>query len=149
MKTAADIMTKEPIFVREDTPISDATRILLDKGYNGLPVLNKDDELVGILCQSDLVAQQKRLKLPNVFNFFDAIIPLGSVKNLDEEVRRMSAATAGEAMTSDPMTVAPATPLDEVASLMVESKYYTLPVVDGDRVVGIIGKEDILKTLLP
>lgn len=141
-------MSKNPEFIREDTPIGDAARLLLDKGYNGLPVLNNDGELVGILCQSDLVAQQKKLKMPSVFTLLDSFIPLGSVKDLDEEVRRISAATAGEAMSAKPRTVAPDTPLDEVASLMVEAKYYTLPVVDDGKVVGIIGKEDILRTLV-
>ena len=47
-----------------------------------------------------------------------------------------------------PATVSPETDIEDIAALMVDRKFHTLPVVDGDRLVGIIGKEDILKTLL-
>jgi len=52
-------------------------------------------------------------------------------------------------MTLEPVTVSPETDIEEVAKLMVDKKYHTLPVVEGGKVVGIVGKEDILKTLLP
>ncbi len=148
MLKASDVMSKNPQTIRKDMPVADAVRILLEKNYNGLPVVDDTGAMVGILCQSDLITQQKRLKLPSFFTLLDSIIPLGSTKHLDEEVRRMAAVTAGEAMTAAPVTVTPDTPLDEVASLMVEAKYYTLPVVQDGTLVGVIGKEDILRTLV-
>ena len=51
-------------------------------------------------------------------------------------------------MTPDPVTVKPDTGIEHVAALMVEKNYHTLPVVDGDQLVGIVGKEDILRTLI-
>jgi CBS domain-containing protein len=51
-------------------------------------------------------------------------------------------------MTPDPVAVSLETDIEEVAKLMVDKKYHTLPVVEGDKVVGIVGKEDVLKTLL-
>jgi CBS domain-containing protein len=53
-----------------------------------------------------------------------------------------------QAMTPNPVTIGPDTDMEEVARLMVDKKYHTLPVVEGDKVVGIVGKEDVLKTLL-
>jgi CBS domain-containing protein len=53
-----------------------------------------------------------------------------------------------QAMTPNPVTVGPETDIEEVAKLMVDKKYHTLPVMEGDKVVGIVGKEDVLKTLL-
>jgi CBS-domain-containing membrane protein len=103
---------------------------------------------VGIICQSDLVAQQKRLSLPSFFNLLDALIPLASTKIWEQEMQKIGANTVAQAMTADPMTVTPETSLDEIASLMVDKKFHTLPVIDKGKLVGVIGKEDILRTLV-
>jgi hypothetical protein len=66
MLKAKDIMTKEPITVSPNTEITKAAKLLLEKGINGVPVVDSG-RLVGILCQSDLIAQQKNLPMPSVF----------------------------------------------------------------------------------
>ncbi len=55
---------------------------------------------------------------------------------------------ASEAMTSDPVTVGPETGMDEIASIMVNKSIYTIPVLEGGKLVGVVGKEDILRTLV-
>jgi CBS-domain-containing membrane protein len=122
---------------------------LLEHRINGMPVVDSAGQLVGIICQSDLVAQQKKLTLPSVFNLLDGLIPLSSSKIFDHEVQRIAASTVGQAMTANPATITPETSLEDVASLMVDRKFHTLPVVDRGKVVGIVGKEDVLRTLLP
>ena len=52
-------------------------------------------------------------------------------------------------MTPEPVAVQPDTQIETVAALMVDSNFHTLPVVERSRLVGIIGKEDVLRTLLP
>ena len=143
-----DIMTTEIITVSPDTEISNAAKILLEKRINGLPVVDAYGRLVGILCQSDLVAQQKSIPLPSVFTLLESFIPLTSMKRIDKEVEKIAALTVKQAMTPDPVTVSPETGIEEVAKLMVDNKYHTLPVLDGDKIVGIVGKEDVLKTLI-
>ncbi|MHC1742763.1 MAG: CBS domain-containing protein [Syntrophobacteraceae bacterium] len=149
MIKAQDIMIKEVLTVTPETSIQDAVRLLLDRRINGLPVINRKNKLVGILCQSDLIAQQKRVPLPSVFTLLDSFIPLASMKSLDKEIQKMAAFVVSDAMTTNPVTVRPETEIEEIATLMVEKKYHTLPVVGEDgELVGVIGKEDILKTLL-
>jgi CBS domain-containing protein len=63
-------------------------------------------------------------------------------------MEKIAALTVKEAMTLEPVTVSPETEIEVVAKLMVDKKYHTLPVVVGGKVVGIVGKEDVLKTLL-
>jgi len=63
-------------------------------------------------------------------------------------MKKIAALTVNEAMTLEPVTVNPETDIEDVAKLMVDKKYHTLPVVKGGKVVGIVGKEDVLKTLL-
>lgn len=148
MLKAKDIMNREVISVTPQTHVTEAARILLENRVNGLPVLDEDGRLVGIICQSDLVAQQKSLPVPSVFNLLDGIIPISSTKGLEKEIRKIAAITVSEAMTPNPTTVDPETSLEEIATLMVNRNFHTLPVLDGGRLVGIIGKEDVLRTLV-
>lgn len=148
MKTAQDIMTPNPITTHPETSISDAVKVLLEKGFNGMPVVDSEGKLMGIICQSDLVAQQQRLELPSVFTLLDGFIPLPGWKKAERAFEKMSALTVGEAMTKNPVSITPETGIDEVASLMVKAKYYSLPVLHEGKVVGIVGKEDILRTLI-
>ena len=148
MLKVKDIMTKEIISVSPETEIANAAKILLEKRINGMPVIDAFGRLVGIICQSDLVAQQKGIPIPSVFTLLESYIPLTSTKRLDKEMKKIAALTVREAMTPDPVTVSLETDIEEVAKLMVDKKYHTLPVVEGDKIVGIVGKEDVLKTLL-
>ena len=142
-------MTKEPITVSPETEIVHATKLLLENRINGVPVIDETGKLVGILCQSDLIAQQKKLPVPSFFTFLDGLITLTSMKQFEKEVQKIAAITVSQAMTQNPVVARPDTGIEEVAALMVDSGFHTIPVVDKGALVGIIGKEDILKTLIP
>lgn len=149
MITARDIMTTEVISVTPDTSIVSAARILLEKKINGAPVVDEDGRLVGIICQSDLIAQQKKIPIPTLFTFLDSVIQLNSAKQIEKQISKIAALTVAEAMARKPVTVHPDSTIETVAALMVDSNLHTLPVVEGSRLVGVIGKEDVLRTLLP
>ena len=149
MITVRDIMTTDLITVTPDMDIAGAAKILLDNRINGAPVVDDSGRLVGILCQSDLITQQKKLPIPTLFTFLDGLIRLTSMKQLEKQVGKIAALTVSEAMTPKPVTVGPDTGLETVAALMVDSNFHTLPVVEDSELVGIIGKEDVLRTLLP
>ena len=149
MITVRDIMTTDLITVTPDMDIAGAAKILLDNRINGAPVVDDSGRLVGILCQSDLITQQKKLPIPTLFTFLDGLIRLTSMKQLEKQVGKIAALTVSEAMTPKPVTVRPDTGLETVAALMVDSNFHTLPVVEDSELVGIIGKEDVLRTLLP
>ena len=85
MLTARDIMTPSPLFVTVGTKVTEAARIMLEHHFNGLPVVEQDGTLRGVICQSDLVAQHKHLHMPSYFVILDAIISL-----LAQEIRGRS-----------------------------------------------------------
>jgi len=147
MTTAQDLMAKNVLTVTPETSISQAANLLLEYHVNGMPVVDEEDNLVGIICQSDIITQQKQLPLPSIFTLLDGIIPLTSTSHMEKEVQKMAATKVKEAMTPDPVSVSPDTELEEMAEIMVRKNYHTLPVVEGNKLVGIIGKEDVLKTL--
>lgn len=149
MLKARDIMTKNVVTVTPDTEITQAAKILLENHFNGLPVVDDKGRLVGIICQDDLIVQQKKFPLPSLFTFFDGLIPLTSYRSLEKEMAKIVAATVAQAMTPDPITIDPDATLEDIATLMVNNNIHTLPVLDQGRLVGVIGKEDVLRTLMP
>ncbi|MEX1351931.1 MAG: CBS domain-containing protein, partial [Desulfobacterales bacterium] len=127
MLKVKDIMTREVKTVSPETEIAQAAKLLLSERINGVPVVNKTGEVVGILCQSDLIAQQKSIPIPSLFTLLDGYIPLTLLSRLDKEVEKIAATTVNHAMTPDPTTVNSDTDIDKVAGLMVEKNYHTLP----------------------
>jgi len=148
MLTARDIMTPETITISPETDVSQAARLLLEKHINGIPVVDSARRVVGILCQSDLIAQQKKISLPSLFTLLDGYISFSPAKSLEKEFKKIAAIKVSEAMTADPVTVSPDTTIEEIATLMVNRGFHTIPVVENDQLVGVIGKEDVLKTII-
>jgi CBS domain-containing protein len=148
MITAKDIMTTQLTVLDPDMDFAAAAKILLDNHFNGAPVVNAEGKLVGILCQSDLVAQHKKLPVPTLITLLDSFIQLKPSKQLEKQASKIAALTVAEAMTADPVTVKPDSTIDTIAALMVDSNLHTLPVLEDGQLIGIIGKEDILRTLL-
>jgi CBS domain-containing protein len=147
MLSVKDIMTRDLITITPEMDIAQATKIILEKDINGVPVLD-GDKLVGILCQSDLIAQQKKFPIPSLFTLLDGIFPLTSMKRLEKETKKIAATTVAQAMSSDPFTVEPEMSIEDVATVMVNKNFHTLPVLDKGKLVGIVGKKDILETLI-
>lgn len=148
MVKVKDVMTKDVISVTPETEIAQAARLLLEKHINGVPVIDVQGNLKGILCQSDLIAQQKKIPLPSFFTFLDGYISLTSEKQFEKQVQKVAGATVADVMTPDPVTVTPETDITDTAALMVDKNYHTLPVVDQGKLVGILGKEDMLRTII-
>ena len=148
MLNAIDIMTVNPITVSPDTKITRAAELLLTKRINGLPVVNDAGKLVGIICQSDLIAQQKKIPLPSFFSFLDGFITTTSYKQVEKQAEKIAATVVSQAMTQKPITVNPDSTIETIAALMVDNSFHTLPVVENNKLIGIVGKEDVLKTLI-
>jgi CBS domain-containing protein len=148
MLNADEIMTRDVITVNPGMEILEAAKILLGNHINGAPVVDSEGNLLGIICQSDLIAQQKKLPIPSLFTFLDGLIPLSSAKQMEKEVGKIAAITVEQAMTRNPVTVKPDTGIEAMAGLMVDSSFHTLPVVKSGKLVGIVGKEDVLRTII-
>ncbi len=147
MPTAADIMTREVYSVLEDTDIKTLAKIFVERNVNAMPVVDADGRLVGMVSQTDLVEQDKPLHIPTVISLFDWVIYLESPKNFADEVRKVTARTVGEICSRDIVTCAPDTPVSTVASLMVDNKAHLVPVVDDDRMIGVVARLDIIRSM--
>ncbi|HEJ83950.1 MAG TPA: CBS domain-containing protein [Desulfobacteraceae bacterium] len=147
MLNASDIMTTEVITVKKETSLKELAGILYNNHINGVPVVDDDGSLIGIICESDLIRKDRKLHIPTVVTLFDAVIYLENPKNIEKEFQRVSATTVADLYTKKPVTVDEKAPIDEIATLMTQKKIYTIPVMDGNRLVGIIGKADLIRTI--
>jgi CBS domain-containing protein len=147
MTQAKDIMTQEVVTVQETTPISEVARTLAEKDISGVPVLNPGREVVGIVCESDLIDQTKKFHLPTVVNLMGYIVFLESGKKIEKDLKKMMGLIAGDIMTSPVKTVSPETSVEEIATLMAENNIHSIPVMEGKSLVGIVGKKDIVRSM--
>ena len=147
MLKAKDIMTKEVITVSQDTSIKDLAEILWKNRISGVPVLDEDGTVVSVVTESDLIDQTKKVHIPTMISLLDSVIFLESSKKTEQEIRKMSGNTAGDISSSEFITVTEETGLDEIATIMSEKNIHTLPVMEDDKLVGIIGKSDIIRSL--
>ena len=144
MLKAKDIMTKDIITVKPATTIEDLARILIKHQISGTPVVDEDSNLIGIVTENDLISKNKKLHIPTILRLFDAFIPLGTSR-LEEEIKRMAAFTVGEICTRNVVTCDEDMSIENVATMMTEKKIHLLPVLKERRLVGIIGKKDLIK----
>lgn len=144
--TAADFMTRDVITVNHRSTVEELARLLIEHKISGVPVVDDDRKLVGIVTENDLINKNKRLHIPTVIRLFDAYVVLGSGRT-EEEIKKMVAVNVEEICSKDVITVQEDATLQEVATLMSEKNIHTLPVLNDDKIVGIIGKEDVVKAM--
>lgn len=148
MLTARDIMTHEVITVTDETTVKELAQLLSQHQISGVPVLNDNNELVGVVTESDLIFQTKKVHIPTVITILDSVFYLENPDKMGEEMKKMAGTKVKDILTSAPVTVTEETPLDEIATIMSEKNLHTLPVVNQKTLVGVIGKRDIIRTLI-
>lgn len=144
MLKARDIMTGNVITVSDNTTLEELGRLFIEKGISGAPVVDDNGELTGVVTENDLISRNSRLHIPTILRLFDAYLPLGTSR-LEDEIKKMAASTVGEICVKNLITVEADTTLEEIATIMTERKIHLLPVVENKRLVGIIGKRDLIK----
>jgi CBS domain-containing protein len=140
-------MTTEVITVSPGTLVCNLAQTLAGKNIGGVPVVDADGVLMGIVTQSDLVERAQKLELPPAINILDFHIYLQIPSHLLHRVEKMLGTTVGDCMSPNPVTVAPDTPVSQIAALMAKQKVHTIPVLDGGKLVGVIGKMDLVRAM--
>ena len=147
MATAKDIMTKEVITVTTDVTIEGLARIFTRHDISGAGVVDEDGKLIGIVTENDLIKMEQRLHIPTVINIFDAVIYLGSSKRFEEDIKRMAATKVEDIFRKDVVTITESSTIEEIATIMSEKNIHHLPVVKKGKLVGIVGKKDIVRAI--
>ncbi len=147
MLTAKDIMTADVVTVTPDTPLKELAAKFVASRVSNMPVLDKTGKLVGVISETDLVEQQKPLHIPTVMALFDWVFYLDSEKRFRQEVDRVTAQTVGELCQRNPVTCAPNATLREIAGLMSRHKAHLIPVLEKDKLIGVVARLDLIKAV--
>lgn len=142
-----EVMTTPAVTVPADAAVSQVARTLLDHGLRALPVVDASGKLVGIISETDLLVRNAKLHFPSYLGILENLLPVGGDHNLEDELRRVLAVTAREAMTSDVYKAAPDDDLGEVVHEMVQRQLHAVPVVKGGKVEGMLFPQDVIRLI--
>jgi CBS domain-containing protein len=145
----SEIMDTSPATVAPETSVEDVVGTLREHQLPGLPVVDSDGRVVGIVTEADLVLpdQDGDLHIPHYVNLFGGTVFLESLDRFEGRLRKAFAANAADMMTRDPDTVDPDTSVRDAARLIHRTGHNRLPVVEDGRLVGVVTRVDVLGAL--
>ena len=147
MLTAKDIMTRKVITVTTDLSVKELAELLLTHKIGGAPVVDFEDNLLGVVTENDLIDQGKNLHVPTLISIFDSFLYLENPNKMEQELKMMMGRTVGDIYAKGVVSVQEDTSLSDFATIMSEKKIHTLPVVSGGALVGVIGKTDLIRAI--
>ncbi len=140
------IMRRPVVTVRPETSLREVARLLVEHGISGVPVVDASGAVLGVVSEGDFVireggAPRERPRL------LDRLFG-GETGPTPEELAKVHATTAGEAMTAPAITADPRTHLADAARTMVERAVNRLPIVEDGRLVGIVSRADLVRAFV-
>jgi CBS domain-containing protein len=138
-----DLMTSNVLTVRSSTQLKDAAALLAEHRISGVPVVDEDGHVLGVLSEGDILYKETGTKdKPGFFDRLLSVPPTG----LD---LKLAARTVGEAMSVPAVTIRPRRPVTQAATTMIEKGVNRLPVIDDeDRLIGIITRADLVRAFV-
>ncbi len=147
MLTVADIMTRNVISIKGTTTVREMATIFDTMRIGTLPIVDDAGNLSGIVTASDLVEQDRPLHIPTVISLFDWVIPLEGESSLQRNLDKITAQTASELASTNVVTVTPSDTVSNAAEIMSSKKLHALPVVEGKKLVGMVSRIDIIRSM--
>jgi CBS domain-containing protein len=141
---AKDVMTPKVICIGADEPVLKAAQLMLQNRISGLPVVDKDGELVGIVTEGDFLRRGELGTQRRRSKWLEFMLGPG---RLAQEYVHTSGRKVDEIMTRDPVTIREDEPLEAVVSLMERGRIKRIPVTRGGRLVGIISRANLMHAL--
>lgn len=143
-----EAMTPDPVTVGTDTTVEQIARVMVDEGIGGIPVVDDSGSLVGVVTESDLIVHDSDVEFPSFVHFLTGYVFVpGSLQRFEEKFRKAVGNTAKDVMTAEPVTVLVDDAVEDVATMMSEKKMKRFPVMEGDRLAGIITMADIVRLI--
>jgi CBS domain-containing protein len=141
---AKDVMTSPVISIEPETPVLQAVRLMLQRRISGLPVIDKDGRLAGMVTEGDFLRRAETGTERRRPRWLEYLVGPG---RLADEYTHSHGRKVSEIMTADPLTVTEETSLEEVVKLMEKRQIKRLPVVRGEEVVGIVSRANLVHAL--
>lgn len=145
MMKAVEIMSTKVITIGRDTTIEEIAHLLTENNISGVPVVEDDGKVVGVVSQKDLLYKDVEPRFPAVTELLGGIIFLKGAKRYNEELKKLVATKAEDIMSTNIVTVDEDTSVEAVARLMVEKDINRIPVLRGGKLAGIVSRADVVK----
>lgn len=143
----ADVMVTDVVTVKPEMTVKEFAQLLREKDIGGAPVVNDKDELIGMVSEGDLMSLDADLHFPHYIQFLDSLIYLESTKKFEERLKKAIAATVGDIMTRSVFSVRRNDLVRKAATLMADHGFDRVPVEENGKVVGIVGRREVLQAL--
>jgi len=141
----ADVMTRTPIAVRMDATLLEAAKIMVQSRVSGLPVIDAEGSLVGMISEGDLI---RRAELGTTGRPANRLVTFLSPGRAVHDHVRTHGLSVSEVMADNVISAFPYTSLAEVAEVMEANQIKRLPVMKDGRLVGIVSRADLLRALV-
>jgi CBS domain-containing protein len=142
MKCVRDVMTSPVVSVRPDAPLKDVAALLIDHRISGLPVVDPTGTLLGVVSEADFLMKEQGAEAVR-HRWLARFI--GDTAESRSRLDKVAAVTAGDAMSSPAITIAPDGRISEAAALMTDRRINRLPVVAEGTLVGIVTRADLVR----
>ena len=149
MPQVREIMDSGLPTVRPNDTVETVIHLLREHDLPGIAVVNEGGRCIGVVTESDLVIADEEgdLHLPHMISLFGGVVFLEPLKRFEDRLRKATAASVEDMMTSDPVTIDADAEVHEAARLISSSKHNRLPVVEHGRYVGVVSRADVLEAL--
>ena len=144
---AKDVMKTDRVTIGDDTPVKEIARKMLDHDISGLPVVNEQGEILGVVSELDLMRKQIKPNEPSIWTMIWGMDPDREKQHRDA-IRKYMGKTAGDVMTAPAMTVEASDSLEKVGNLMFNKKIKRVFVTEGGKLVGVVSRSAFTKLLL-
>jgi len=141
---ASDVMTRNIVTVRPGSSIAEAIQLMLENRVSGLPVLDDEGKVVGILTEGDLLRRSETGTERHRPRWLEILM---GPRRIAGEYVKTHGRRVEEIMSHDLISVTEETPLDDVVQLMERRRIKRVPVLDGDSLVGMVSRTDLLRAL--
>lgn len=144
-KPVAEFMTKKVIAVQKNELIKELFQLMDKHGILGVPVVDEDSTVIGMVTEGDLIEHFTTLQTPSVVNLLGSLIYLGDLNRFNEQLKEHCAETVEELMNPDVITLESSATLQDAINRMAEANVNRLPVTDEKgKLLGIVTRSDIV-----
>ena len=142
---AKDIMTKKVVTINKDATIGELSELLIKNKICGMPVVDKNDKVVGMATEADIIVKESNLPFPLSFSFAF----LKDYESYSKSTKEYLKTKVENIMTRKVRIIKEDTPVSKIANIMINNNINRLPVMDKNgKLTGIVTRADIIKSMI-
>ncbi len=144
---AKEIMTIGLVTVSEDTSLQEVVRLMLEKNISGVPIVDSDGKLKGIVSGSDVICLKRKLHMPDYMQLLEALLNNARPEEFNAEIARALKMPVNKFMTKRVITASENTSMADIITLMTEHRINRVPIMRGNKLIGIVTCRDAIRAI--